>query len=769
MHLIDSPVWLALAWACLHFTWIGAVIGGVAVVTRFALRGAAPEVRCRAALGFLLALLVAPFATFFIVLSQSNPVVTAHGVSGGFVQAAPFAMPEHAHGWFDRFLFFVPWLWIAGALIKHLVIVAGWWGTERLRRDARVAVSDEVSRTCRRLARSLGVTRRVAVGFSDRVASPIVLGVVRPMILLPATLATGWVPERLEMILLHELAHVRRHDVLVHIVQRVTEALWFFHPAVWSVSRWLTLECEQCCDAFVLDRTGRPCAYARTLVALSGGVRSPAAATLGAAMADRHLVTRIRRILNQEETRMQIHPRATFAVVALLTTSLMVWNAYAQKQCSHCGHIEAESAVAQDVVDPIAGTDAPMPARLDDVTDILAVDPNYEAMQVPRAVIAGDLAIDALIAEEPAGAVSVGRLDPSLVPHGIAVLPLAVDGEALAIDATAARDVIAVTPGVVDLPSGVFAGDLAVATLPPAAACPPGETAPEPPRAPRATRHAYPEIAQGGGSGGAAGGRARVASGSLRRAPQAQGGRAGTSNQARPWRAPRAQGIGGGTASGSTVQGSRHRAPQAQGIGGGAGGGGAIYQRFPQGTQGRGTGGGGGALRRMPSVTQPVAPSAGRGSAGVMRRSEGVAQSAPPAKLRSRGTRSTAPSSGVGTGSRSGQLRRLEALGYRTPANPGAQSAESIPRAPRLRTQGMDTLPEDAASPHDGSRYWSDYWNRYWRDFYRAHPGIDPTSTNCSDCHQGLRQWKPTEERRERDRRTVAVPRVGTLRAGVGR
>ncbi len=744
MHLIDSPVWLALAWACLHFTWIGAVIGGVAAATRFALRGSAPEVRSRAALGFLLALLVAPFVTFFVVLSQTNPVATA----GGLAHAAPFAAPAVAHGWFDRFLFFVPWLWIAGALIKHLVIVAGWWGTERLRRDARVAVSDDVSHTCRRLARSLGVTRRVAVGFSDRVAAPIVLGVVRPMILLPATLATGWVPERLEMILLHELAHVRRNDVLVHIVQRVTEALWFFHPAVWSVSRWLTLECEQCCDALVLDRTGRPGAYARTLVALSGGVRSPAAATLGAAMADRHLVTRIRRILNQEEARMQIHPRATLAVVALLTTSLMVWNAYAQKQCQHCGHEEpvAEAIVATGSIDvapvadgrvvvggkpmravressgsAIAVTAAPMPSRLEDVTDVLAVDPNVDAVPVPRAVIAGELAIDSGIAAEPAGARSISSSDPNIPSGAIAVSPL-----------------------VADVSPDVYVGELAVATAPIAVACPPNESDPVFPGAPRAIREVHPEIAQGGGGG--------VARGTFRRAPQAQAGGGVARGTFR--RAPQSQ-AGGGSATWS--------APRAQAGGVSAGGRATIRQRVPGVSSGQAVGGGGvasGSLRRAPRAQAgPQIDDGGTGGSGGV----GV--------LRRRGVPVPSPQAGSGAGQLSGAERqRLEDLGYRvTPPAPGVPALRPTPGAP-ARARGIDALPDDGSlnrgTQHGkDSRYWSDYWNRYWRDFYRAHPGLDPTSTNCSDCHQGLQQWKPVE----RDVRSVSASPVDALRRGSGR
>ena len=72
------------------------------------------------------------------------------------------------------------------------------------------------------------------------------------------------------MVLWHELAHLRRWDNLINLIQRVVESLLFFHPAVWWVSAWARLEREHCCDLIVVERTGRPRAYAETLAALAG-------------------------------------------------------------------------------------------------------------------------------------------------------------------------------------------------------------------------------------------------------------------------------------------------------------------------------------------------------------------------------------------------------------------------------------------------------------------------------------------------------------------
>src|SRR5262249_49355726 len=147
-------------------------------------------------------------------------------------------------------------------------LAIGLAGAERLRRDAIAITDGELLRLCRQLTRELGIARDVGVAVCVRLAGPVLVGVVRPLLLLPAAAVPGWETEQLEMIFLHELAHVRRWDNLVNLVQRVVESTLFFHPAVWIVSDWARREREDCCDALVVARTGRPRAYAETLVAM---------------------------------------------------------------------------------------------------------------------------------------------------------------------------------------------------------------------------------------------------------------------------------------------------------------------------------------------------------------------------------------------------------------------------------------------------------------------------------------------------------------------
>jgi len=100
---------------------------------------------------------------------------------------------------------------------------------------------------------------------SALVQVPTVIGWLRPVVLVPVGALSGLPAEYLEALLLHELAHVRRHDYLVNILQSVAEALLFYHPAVWWVSGHIRAERELCCDDVAVAVSGDALTYARAL------------------------------------------------------------------------------------------------------------------------------------------------------------------------------------------------------------------------------------------------------------------------------------------------------------------------------------------------------------------------------------------------------------------------------------------------------------------------------------------------------------------------
>src|SRR6185312_16037471 len=164
-----------------------------------------------------------------------------------------------------------PWIvgaWAVGAALLAVWRLGGWVYLHRLTRCASVA-PDALQAALDRLHDRLGLRCAVRLRESAAVSVPAVVGWVRPAILLPVGLLGGIAPEQLELILAHELAHIRRRDFLANLLQTAIETALFYHPAVWWVSRTVRVEREACCDDLVVAATGEPLPYARALARLA--------------------------------------------------------------------------------------------------------------------------------------------------------------------------------------------------------------------------------------------------------------------------------------------------------------------------------------------------------------------------------------------------------------------------------------------------------------------------------------------------------------------
>jgi HEAT repeat protein len=156
--------------------------------------------------------------------------------------------------------------YFAGTFLMLGRLLVALRGGRRLRRNAERVTDAGMLEALSRQAKALGLAFTPVVASCGRVVVPTVVGVLRPMILIPVSVSTGLTLLQLELLLRHELAHICRYDHLVNILQRLVEALLFFHPAVWWVSRRIRIEREHCCDDLVLAAGGEAMAYAESLV-----------------------------------------------------------------------------------------------------------------------------------------------------------------------------------------------------------------------------------------------------------------------------------------------------------------------------------------------------------------------------------------------------------------------------------------------------------------------------------------------------------------------
>lgn len=244
-----------LGWTLVHFLWQGSLLGLVYAGMRPLLsRGLA---RYRLGMAMLFAFSVCPLLTMWKLLAQ--PAYLAASGSSSAPAAAPFLAPgDHATGavWsgFDALL---PWLvlaWSLGVLLLSARAWRDWRGLKALVRMADQAPAWQSAAAD--LAQRFGLRRGVVVLCSRVISTPVLIGWIRPVILLPLAVATGFPATQVELILAHELAHLRRLDPLANLFQVVVETMHFYHPVVRWISREVRNEREICCDRLALTLSG---------------------------------------------------------------------------------------------------------------------------------------------------------------------------------------------------------------------------------------------------------------------------------------------------------------------------------------------------------------------------------------------------------------------------------------------------------------------------------------------------------------------------------
>jgi GWxTD domain-containing protein len=321
---VETPLAGAVGWTLLHSLWEGAVISLVLAVALWALRSS--RARYAAAIVAMLAML----GGFGLTLARLSP----DGARGLSTSGAPPFLVWDVRSGVDAFAAsqstlaaVVPWLapfWIAGVGIFYLRHLAGWISVCRLRRRGVCCAPEPWRKELARLSARLRVARPVLLLESCLVDVPMVLGHLRPIILMPVGLLAGLPAGQVEAILLHELAHIRRHDYLVNLLQRLVEGLMFYHPAVWWISRVIRTERENCCDDAVVAASGDAQEYAAALAALEQNRwsrREPAVAATGGS-----LVKRIRRLLYPTGPSRAWTPLlGSVALTAIATVALAAW------------------------------------------------------------------------------------------------------------------------------------------------------------------------------------------------------------------------------------------------------------------------------------------------------------------------------------------------------------------------------------------------------------------------------------------------------------
>ena len=226
--------------------------------------------------------------------SQSTPEFGAMDAVDQTRRADAQPLAEVLMGVFRPWFSWIVGSWLIGVLLCSLRPLLGWRMLRRLRRIGISPPSDEVLAIFARVGQHLGLRQSVEVFYSTLAVGPLVVGYLKPIVLLPVSLASNIPVPQLEAILAHELAHIRRHDFIINLAQTLMETLFFYHPAIWWLSRRIRIEREHCCDDLVVKLFNNGIDYGRALVAIEQVKSQRTILALGAR--DGSLLGRIRRI-----------------------------------------------------------------------------------------------------------------------------------------------------------------------------------------------------------------------------------------------------------------------------------------------------------------------------------------------------------------------------------------------------------------------------------------------------------------------------------------
>ena len=262
----------------------------------------------------------------------AQPVVASQigSLHASVVKEAPFAAPVMADtelwiaGHTDRIMPWVDGVWLMGVCLLALRAEGGWWLLRSLRRNAQLTIPPAIQKSFAKVIAQLRLVHPVTLQVSAEVISPMAMGIWRTSVILPLSVATSLPAEQLEAVLAHELAHIGRWDYFSNLVQTAIECLFFFHPAVWWMSRRTRELREMCCDEIAARTCADPGVYAEALLKMEEQRTEHLQLTVALHGRGGVLLHRIRRVMGETTMEQRSMSGVKIAAAGLVLTGLAV-------------------------------------------------------------------------------------------------------------------------------------------------------------------------------------------------------------------------------------------------------------------------------------------------------------------------------------------------------------------------------------------------------------------------------------------------------------
>ena len=392
ISLLDDNLGDRVASVLLHSLWITTAIAGFVAVLLRTIPSRASDLRYGLSLSGLVLAIAAPVIVGFHFTATDTPSWVEHRdelpaaqpllidpIELSATEVAPAPQPLLRRSLLAD-------LWSIGVVLLLLRLAWSLLQIELLARTGHRPLPSFHTELVGDLCRRLRTSRPVDAVLSSRVHVPTVVGWARPRILIPASALFGLTPSQLEAILAHEIAHIRRWDYLVNLLQSLLETLFFFHPAVWWLSHRVRIEREHCCDDAAVRLCGRDCTL-RALATLEELRHAPLrpSKTVGPALAadGGRLLERMQRMA-LPDTAASRAPQGLLLLIVSFTLVGVAWSlSAAPSQSDPLDDLEAALEVDVPAQNPPLASDELVTPQNPKLADPKSADPKLTNSKLP--------------------------------------------------------------------------------------------------------------------------------------------------------------------------------------------------------------------------------------------------------------------------------------------------------------------------------------------------------------------------------------------------
>lgn len=327
--LLNQTLFSDLAVTLLHFIWQGTLIGLSLKIALKVTPDNNAQLRYLLSCIAMIACLVFPIVTFQLlqhvdISAFAQAIFNAEPSLGIIAPAPEVSVPWYQFSFLDANLLpVITMAWFSIVLLLMCRLLIELFTVNQLRKRNVFNPSAELAQKFSRLSEQLMLTRAPKLLISSATSVPMAIGWLKPVVLIPCSMLSGLTPNQLDMLILHELAHIKRHDYAVNLLQTVVETLLFFHPAVHWISKQMRNEREYCSDDIAVSHCGNPMAYARTLTDTANHClqhRHHTIPTMAVAASGGDLKQRISRLVTQQHCNVQSSSIKWFSVLLVIST-----------------------------------------------------------------------------------------------------------------------------------------------------------------------------------------------------------------------------------------------------------------------------------------------------------------------------------------------------------------------------------------------------------------------------------------------------------------